>query len=136
MKRTALLIVLLLFLLPSAFALVEYKPYLHKATVPDHPKLELSGTSQIELFTGTEKFTYPFIVPQGTNGLQPSLELMYESSKTAEKPSLVGTGWSLSDNYILTNVNSTVGNGTDDIYELFLNGIKYELVYVASENKF
>ena len=55
MKRTALLIVLLLLLLPSVFGLTEYKPYLHKATVPDHPKLALSGTSQIELFTGTEK---------------------------------------------------------------------------------
>src|SRR3989338_8605402 len=136
MKRTLLFIVLLLLLLPSVFALTEYKPYLHKATVPDHPKLELSGTSQIELFTGTEKFTYPIIVPQGTNGLQPSLELMYESSKTAERPSIVGTGWGLSDNYIITNVNSTVSTASDDIYELMLNGMKYELVYVPSENRF
>src|SRR3989338_3179244 len=136
MKRTLLFIVLLLLLLPSVFALTEYKPYLHKATVPDHPKLALSGTSQIELFTGTEKFTYPFIVPSGTNGLQPSLELFYESSKAAERPSLVGTGWSLSENYIMTNVNSTVFTASDDIYELMLNGMKYELVYVPSENKF
>lgn len=135
-KQYILVAFLFLVSLFSVHAVVEeYKPYLHKAFVPEHPKLLLSGTSQVELFTGAEQFTYPIIVPPGTTGLQPTIELTYESHRAADKPTIVGTGWKLTDNYIGTNTNYT-NETNDDYYELVLNGVKHELVYIPSENRF
>ncbi len=95
MRHTAFIFLILLLLLPVfTYAVVEpYKPYLHKAQVPDHPKLATSGTAKVELFTGAEQFSYPIIVPQGTNGLQPSLSIVYESHTVADQPTLLATGW-------------------------------------------
>jgi RHS repeat-associated protein len=107
----------------------SYKPYLHKASVPESPKIRLFGQYATSLFPGSATYSYGIEMPKGTVGLDPSLSLSYNSQAVKQRPGVVGAGWALSQNYIYRDVNSTPDNTSDDKYILALDGSVYELVF-------
>ncbi len=111
----------------------DYKPYLHKASVPEHPKLELYGQYKTNLFPGAATYAYNIEVPKGTNGLTPSLSISYNSQIVNQRPGILGAGWLLTQNYMYRDVNSTLNDTSDDIFKLVLNNVQYELVYFPSD---
>src|SRR3990167_942800 len=128
----AWILAFLLFLVPLAYAADDqYKPYLHKPSIPEHPKAKLYGKYTTNLFPGAGTYSYPIEVPKGTNNLQPSISISYNSQSVKQRPSILGAGWSLTQNYIYRDVNSTPSNVTDDKFKLILNDAAYDLVYDA-----
>ena len=125
----------MLLLIPVSFAADDsYKPYLHKPNVPEHPKVKLYGKYSTELFPGAGTYTYGIEVPKGTNSLQPSLTISYNSQSMKQRPSFLGAGWSLTQNYIFRDVNFTPSNTTDDEFKLILNGASYDLIFDNNDN--
>jgi len=112
-----------------------YRPYIHSPVSPGE-KFSTNGFFETSLFTGAATYTYPISVPPGTNGLTPSVFLSYNSQAANSRPSIVGSGWTLSDNYIQRKANYSFSNDTDDEFILVLNGASYELVYVPTELRF
>ncbi len=127
--------ILQIFLLSvsSVFAADNYKPYLHEPQVPEHPKVKLYGTYSTNLFPGAATYDYPIEVPKGTGGLQPILSITYNSQSMKQRPGILGSGWSLTQNYIYRDANSTLGDTNDDEFKLLLGGASYDLVYNPSE---
>src|SRR3990172_13156466 len=99
----------------------SYKPYLHKANVPEHPKIKLYGSYQTSLFPGAATYSYPIEVPPGTNGLQPLISISYNSQNVKQRPGILGAGWFITQNYIYRDVNFTPDNTSDDEFKLILN---------------
>ena len=128
-----LCLVLFLFSASSVLADEQFKPYLHKAVVPEHPKVKLYGTYSTELFPGAATYTYQLDLPPGTNGLQPILTLSYNSQSVKQRPGILGAGWSLASTYITRDVNSTLNDTSDDFFRLIFNSAAYRLVYNASD---
>lgn len=124
--------ILFFLLIPIALADDEYKPYLHKPVIPDHPEVKLYGSYSTNLFPGAATYSYNIEVPKGTNSLQPSLTVSYNSQSVKQRPSILGAGWSITQSYIYRDVNSTVSNSTDDEFKLILNGVAYDLIYYDS----
>ncbi len=129
------LFLLFLIIVPLALATVQdpFRPYIHKASVPESPKLQVFGDYETLLFPGAATYTYPLIFPKGTNNLQPPLQLTYNSQLMKQRPSVVGAGWSLTDNSILRNINFTPGNISDDYFIVSLEGSMHKLTYSPSE---
>ena len=77
--------------------------------------------------TGSLTDRYPITIPPGRNGLQPDLQLEYNSQNTAQD-SPVGYGWSLNIPYI-QRLNKT---GTDRLYadNYFTSSLSGELVSI------
>jgi len=111
-----------------------YKPYLHKASVPEHPKISLYGSYATDLFPGAATYSYPIEVPPGTNGLSPFISITYNSQTVEQRPGILGAGWKITENYIYRDVNSTLDDTSDDSFKLILDGTSYELVYVPTDN--
>ena len=103
-----------------------------------NPFFKSSGMDKFDIskYTGAATYQYNIQVPIGTNGLQPKLEIFYNSHFANKNPGDLGSGWSITENYIERNVNYTVDNSKDDKFNLYLNGNSHELIYVNSENKF
>jgi len=116
------LIFLLLTVYTSAQTKETVKPYLHKPTVGENPKLEQFGTFKTALFPGAATYTYDIELPEGTNDLTPALSLEYSSQSAFESPNLVGAGWSMTSNYIAHDVNGSVDNTSNDFLILSLDG--------------
>ncbi len=87
------------------------------------------GSYQTNLFPGAATYTYAIEVPKGTNNLQPFISINYNSQSVKQRPGIIGAGWSISQNYIYRDVNSTPDNTTDDRFMLVFNGGSYEFVY-------
>ncbi|MBI3035443.1 hypothetical protein HYY71_03900 [Candidatus Woesearchaeota archaeon] len=129
-NKLFMLFVFFLVLIPLGYAADDqYKPYLHKPSVPEHPKAKLYGRYQTNLFPGAGTYTYPIEVPKGTNNLQPSISISYNSQAVKQRPSFLGAGWTLTQNYIYRDVNFTPSNTTDDEFKFILNGASYDLIY-------
>src|SRR3989338_2928395 len=107
----------------------QYKPYLHKASIPENPKPKLYGKYSTNLFPGAATYSYPIEVPKGTNNLQPSVSISYNSQSMKQRPSILGAGWSLTQNYVYRDINFTIANVTDYEFKLILNGVSYDMVY-------
>ena len=135
-KRYVSFAIFLITLLPSVLAIDQFKPYIHSPTIPEHPQLNLHGSFQTELWPGAAIYTFDLEVPPGRNGLQPSITLSYNNHLTSQRPSIVGTAWTLTQNYIWRDVDYSFDDTSDDRYRLNFNGQTYELVYVSSEDKF
>ena len=104
--------VLFLIVMPSIYAAGydSYKPYLHKPAVPEHPQVKMYGAYSTNLFPGAATYSYSIEVSKGTNGLQPSLALSYNSQSVKQRAGVVGAGWSFTENYVYRDANSTLRN--------------------------
>ncbi len=139
MKKTKLIgiwIIIFIYLASFTYATNNYRPYIHNPKVPEHPELNLHGSYQTELWPGAATYTFDIEVPPGRNSLQPYLSLNYNSHLTKQRPSILGTAWDLTQNYIWRDVDYSFADTSDDKLRLVLNGQSYELVYVPSENKY
>jgi YD repeat-containing protein len=106
-----------------------FKPYLHNSQIPEHPDLKMYGEYSTQLFSGSAIYNYPIDVPKGVNNLQPSLKIMYNSLSVKERPTILGSSWSITQDLIYRNVNGTFDNISDDKFVLVLDGNNYDLVY-------
>ena len=80
MKKTSFLLLFVFLLVISvSYAADTYKPYIHKANLPEHPKIILYGQYRTSLFPGAATYSYGIEVPRGTNGLQPLVFASYNS---------------------------------------------------------
>jgi len=122
-----------LFLVTAVAADNQYKPYLHEASVPEHPKVKLYGSYSTNLFPGAATYDYPIELPSGTGGLAPRLSLSYNSQTVAQRPGVMGAGWKLSQDYVYRDINSTPADPSDDSYKLAVGGTTYDLVFVPSD---
>lgn len=129
--RARFFLVLCLFLLLVDCVLAtddSFKPYLHKASVPDAPEVRLFGQYSTNLFPGSAIYSYPVEVPKGVNGLQPNIVLSYNSQSVKQRPGVLGAGWSLNQDLVYRDVNSTLDDTGDDKFILILDDNMYELV--------
>lgn len=117
----------------SVYADDQFKPYLHQPSIPEHPKAKLYGSYTTNLFPGAGTYSYPIEIPKGTNNLQPSLSISYNSQSVKQMPSILGAAWSLTQNYIYHDVNFTPSNTTDDFFKLILNSASYDLIYNSAD---
>lgn len=107
----------------------EYKPYLHKPSVGEVPELETFGEYRTELFPGAAIYTYDIRVPPGVRRLVPSISLTYNSQSAVQRPGILGSGWTLTENHIMRHVNYTVDDTIDDYFILVINNNRYKLLY-------
>jgi YD repeat-containing protein len=138
-KKLTLLLIIAIFLTLSttvSLATDQYKPYLHNPVVPSEKNLDLRGLYSTSLFDGAARYTYDIEVPKGTNDLQPEIELTYGSHNKNQQPSIIGNGWSVNLNYIQRKTEYTRSDTSDDTFDLFLGGQKYDLIYVVNENRY
>ena len=127
------LIILVLCTVISVSAADQYKPYLHKATVPQHPEIKLYGEYSTNLYSGIAVYSYIIDTPKGVNGLQPTIGIYYNSESMSQRPGVLGAGWSMNYNYIYRDINSTLTDTSDDYFILYLDGNTYELVNYDGE---
>ena len=112
------------------------KPYAVSAPNLDYPELNAPGSFGTSLFTGATTYNYEIEVPPGTNGLKPSLFVYYNNQDLKDRPYVLGNGWRLSQSYIQRDVNYTPSSIYDDKFELVLNGKKYDLIFIPTENRY
>jgi hypothetical protein len=128
---TTSFIVFALFLssIPPVFAALRAEP----VSRSPYNQRDLYST---DVFTGSANYTYPFSVPKGTNDLTPDVSLSYNSAGAKDLLQQYGAGWQLSHDYIERDVNFTPTNLSDDKFKLHFKGGVYDLIYVASENRY
>jgi len=124
-----ILLALLLGSFSSAFAALRADP------VPLSP-FNQRDRFDTDLFSGSATYEYPIKVPKGTNDLTPEISLSYNSAGVRDPNMRNGIGWQLTQNYIERDVNFTPTNTGDDKYKLHFKGGVYDLIYVASENRY
>ncbi|MEA2037978.1 MAG: toxin TcdB middle/N-terminal domain-containing protein [Nanoarchaeota archaeon] len=131
-KTLTILLVFLITLTPLAFAQTP-------TAISDHNMVKdlssnlmnqytSSGAFAADLFTGSASYGYPIAVPPGVNGLVPSIALSYNHQQTA-LIGILGTAWSLNNNYIYRDVKGTLSNTADDVFKLHFNGVDVKLIY-------
>ena len=128
MIRQLSTLLLIFVLVPVVYAADSYKPYLHKASVPDHPELEQYGSYSSSLFPGAATYSLDLEVAKGVHDLEPALKLQYNSQSSLQQ-NIIGNGWSMTENYILRDINHSALDTSDDFYRLSLNNNNYKLVY-------
>ncbi|MBI5676157.1 MAG: VCBS repeat-containing protein [Nitrospirae bacterium] len=134
-------VILMLFLFISTFSIShadDLDPHYKFSGVksPDSPYKNTWGAFQTNLFSGSFTYDYKIAVPPGTNGLAPEITLSYNSHSAKGKAGWVGSGWEIPLSYIQRDIEYTRKDTSDDTFDLFLDGAKHDLVYVASENLF
>jgi YD repeat-containing protein len=83
---------------------------------------------QVSQFTGAATYSFPIWTPPGPAGLQPKLELSYNSQTVDNAVALqtqaswVGMGWSLETGFIERNQNGTSNTG-DDTFSISAGGV-------------
>ena len=116
------------------FTLFDYKAQNWEAArLPSLDSFQVSG------FTGSATYSFPIQVPPGPGGLQPSLELSYNSqtvdgANSRVQASWVGMGWSLDTGSIQRNMNGTPSYFDDDTFSLEMNGVGGLLLPIADQD--
>ncbi len=136
LERIFIALTLFIALIPLTAAVDPYKPYLHNPIVPEHPDILLQGTFETALWPGEATYTYPIEVSPGTNDLKPVLSFSYNHHATTQRPSIVGTAWSLTGNYIMRDVDYSFANTSDDKFRLVLDGQLHDLSYASSDTRY
>ena len=138
-KKMAILTIICLIVSIAGIQLVsavndfdQYKPYLHNPSVGNVPKLETFGEYKTELYPGAGTYAYNIAVPNGVLGLQPSINLFYNSQSVLQRPGILGAGWSLSENSVSRNINYTVNDTSDDYFILSFNNNRLKVFYNGS----
>jgi len=95
----------------------------------------LTGSLRVDQFSGSASYNLPLNIPAGRNGLNPSLNLFYNSHDRSVD-SWVGQGWSLDFGYIQRSSKI----GTNNLYEtdqftLNFGGNAREIVLVDEQNR-
>lgn len=87
-------------------------------------RLKTVGASGVDESSGAFTYSYPFSLPKGLSGLEPSIVLAYNSQSSEN--SIVGFGWSLAIPYI----ERTAKYGVDKIYTKndFVSSLGGELI--------
>jgi hypothetical protein len=87
-------------------------------------RLKTLGSSGVDESTGAFTYSYPIALPKGLLGLEPSLNLSYNSQNTEN--SIVGFGWNLAIPY----VERSSKQGVDKIYSNtdFVSSLGGELI--------
>ena len=142
--KRILVLLTIYFLLPVITAPIIFSeedqpllPYFYDPAVPRAGELKLADVFNVNLYTGAANSLYPISLPQGTNNLQPKLNLIYNShTTTGYRPKSIGAGWDISQSYIQRDVNYTFADASDDKFELVLDEFFYDLTYVSNESRF
>lgn len=127
-----LLIIIILPLISATSSYDSYKPYLHNPSVGNVPKLETFGEYKTELYPGAGTYTYNIAVPNGILGLQPSINIFYNSQTILQRQGILGAGWSLSENSVSRNINYTINDTSDDYFVLSFNNNRLKIFYNGS----
>ncbi|MBT3689742.1 hypothetical protein HOE31_04095 [bacterium] len=124
------LIIALFFIFTDNIKAEDNFAYQHEASAQNQFKKEagFTGSLRVDNFSGAANYNLGLEVPPGRNGIQPSLNLYYNSHDKSPG-SWVGQGWSLDLGY----VTRTTKEGSNNLYEsneftLFLNNKSYDLV--------
>jgi len=119
---------LLIFILTAGMILISpARSYAEKS-------LSALETLNVDPTTGTANLSIPIEVPPGRGGIQPSVNLFYNSGSPNGK---LGMGWNLE----LGNIQRSVKRGapqydSSDTFILVQSGSSQELVYNASTGKY
>ena len=116
------------------FTIFDYKAQNWEAA-----RLPSLDSFQVAGFTGAASYSFPIQVPPGPGGLQPSLELTYnsqtvDSASSRAQASWAGMGWSLGTGYIQRNMNGTPSYFDDDTFSLEMNGVGGLLLPIADQD--
>lgn len=137
MNAKVLFLFLIIFMVSSGVVFADqFKTSLHSSAVFGAKPLKTEASASADLFTGAAVFTYPLQVPPGTNGLEPTIALAYNSHATKGLPTVVGAGWSLAQSYIQRDAEYTLDDISDDTFKLVLDGNEYDLIFVPEEERF
>ncbi|MFH1316406.1 MAG: toxin TcdB middle/N-terminal domain-containing protein [Candidatus Woesearchaeota archaeon] len=128
----SLLLVLLVYGAPKE---TFYRPFALDSVTNDIGNVNTNELG-VDLFSGAAVYSYPILVPPGTNGLAPIINLIYNSQSTSERPDMVGTAWAISESFLVRDIEYTRGDQSDDTFNLIINGVKHDLVYVSAEQRF
>lgn len=102
----------------------------------------------VSQFMGSVSYSYPIVVPPGSNGLQPALALSYSSAaangvRAHVHADPVGFGWNLAGRIDIVQSLGCLPGCTEAIesgeltynrYHLTINGAGYELTHVGGES--
>ena len=91
---------------------------------------------QTDMFTGAFTYNYKIVTPPGTNGLTPQVTINYNNQSAKGKAGWVGSGWEVPQSYIQRDIQYTRTDTSDDTFDLYLDGTKYTLVWVASDGRY
>jgi hypothetical protein len=83
------------------------------------PKLEIGNNA-----FGGNHIDYPFVLPKGRKGIQPSLGLGYDSSQSA---GLLGVGWKMSV------LNIALKSGIDSLRNVYMLGMCQKSTAVSAD---
>lgn len=138
-KPIILAVLLIVLVLPSIVSAVDAnarQPYLLEPIEADVGNLKLNGNAKVDLFTGAAIYSYSFALPPGTNDIKPSIDLFYNSQTHGGNPGILGSGWSISGNYVQRSTNHTFVDISDDEFKLVLGGSSYDLVYSDTDKQY
>lgn len=107
------------------------EPYTRLTTVkaPDSPLPNTWGIYKTDEYTGSFTYQYPISIPAGVNDLAPTIDINYNSHLAMSMPGWIGAGWELSSySYIQRDINHTRKDTSDDKFQLYWFGRKFDLV--------
>ena len=103
---------------------------------PESPYKNTWSAFQTDLFSGSFSYQYKVPVPPGIKGLAPEITLSYNSHSAKGRAGWTGSGWDIPMSYVQRDIKHTRADTSDDTFDLYLNGAKHDLIYVAEEDRY
>jgi hypothetical protein len=113
-----------------ALSLLWVPLYASEQSGPNPGNLTPAGSQSVSLYTGAFTYSYPIAVPPGRRGVQPELNLLYNSQANN---GWLGIGWDLSVGSIQRSIKNGVPtyNDSQDTFILQFQGQTNQLVSVG-----